>query len=118
MTRRSVRIITLIGCVTAPVLLVGGYYVWTRPVPQINAAACAKIQEGMTEKEVEGILGVRAGVYTAAFPLLGYDTMDDFLHIEGTAAKKHWEDRAGYINVYFDPQGKVLTARYSVKPGY
>ncbi|MCI0376235.1 MAG: hypothetical protein L0215_01380 [Gemmataceae bacterium] len=90
---------------TLVLLLGAGYAVlWlTGPGHRINALSFERIQEGMTEKEVEEILGVPAGDYgTKAHPELTVLPLGD---------RKRWTSDDAQIVVDFDKRGLVVLKR-------
>ncbi|MCI0376234.1 MAG: hypothetical protein L0215_01375 [Gemmataceae bacterium] len=101
----------LLWFVATSVLLFGAGYaaLWlTAPRHRINALSFEQIREWMTEKEVEGILGVPAGDYTTA-PVMVLD--------DGTASTiwisrvKRWTSNDTAIDVFFDDLGLVTRKR-------
>jgi hypothetical protein len=64
----------LLGLGLLALVLLGGYLVlWlTAPSHRITAEAAAKIRAGMTEQQVEGLLGGLAGVYVTTTVVFVY----------------------------------------------
>src|SRR5262245_59132749 len=95
---------------TLVLLLAAGYGVlWlTAPRHDINHKSFEAIKMGMTEQQVEAILGVPAGDYTTG-PVIGWPEISS----NGWAIcwerqpHKSWISNEAAIHVYFDEQGLV-----------
>jgi hypothetical protein len=92
-----------------------GLFLLPRPDARITPANCDKIRQGMTEREVEAILGGPAGFYTGwphpvvifgrGFPIPWMD--------------KYWFGEDGMIAVNFDPaEGKASRAHFYQRTVY
>lgn len=99
------RLLILLVCLVS-MLLAGYVMLWlTTPRHRITLDAIEAIDVGMTEKEVEVILGAPAGNYSSlnsveAAELLGcYDKPGD----------KRWVSEKLCVGVRFDATGKVTT---------
>jgi hypothetical protein len=108
------RLLMIPGCV-ASVLFAGFVTLWlTAPKHRITKENFDAIRKGMTEEEVEAILGARAGAYsslcqTGAYPIgrcgdpvLGID-------LRKSRGGREWvtEEFSGYV--LFDESGRVAT---------
>jgi hypothetical protein len=99
MARKTLIVLTLVVCA----LCVGVIFLnWPRGA--INPRACARIQIGMTEREVEGILGRPADreyhpwdIATFVRPTPGTDP----------EWEKAWSEQLWSVFVQFDAQGRV-----------
>src|SRR5947209_657760 len=71
------------------------------PVVHITKDSCAKIENGMTEAEVQGIVCATPGDYLNR-PI-------GFVHLEYVkdGVKKEWRGEEGFLFVWFDENGKV-----------
>jgi hypothetical protein len=94
---------------------------WYRPSPRINEAAYEQIRLGMTQPEVEAILGVKPGEYHSgaidgAFQgsILVKDEKDEEAE-EGN--EERWESDEAGISVFFSPEGKVTAKYYAIRMG-
>jgi hypothetical protein len=81
----------------------------TAPRHRITEENFARIKEGMTEKEVESILGVPAGNYETKkrMPLPAHDLFVPTVPCE----TKVWEGNGLVITIWFDAEGKVFHSR-------
>ena len=78
---------------------------WATATPFLfSPHMCRAIQAGMTQREVEAILGVPAG---------NYGVHNKYLFSERLVGLKVWGDDCGAIWVGFDANGRVLGANYS-----
>jgi hypothetical protein len=94
----------------ALVLLGGWLTLWpSSPQHRINRESFARIQEGMTEQEVESILGVPAGDYATARVAIAEDYD---LRVPAGAVQKQWTCDEGTILVFFYPADKVCVSRF------
>jgi hypothetical protein len=106
------RLLLMLGCVAS--LLLAGFVTLglTAPKHRITRENFDDIREGMTEKEVEAILGARAGVYSSLCqtgvypigrcgdPVLGID-------LGKSRGGKEWVTKAFSVYVLFDENGRV-----------
>ena len=102
------RLLLIVGCL-APILLAGyGTLRLMAARPNLMPENIKAIKHGMTEQEVETILGAPAGNYSslrdreAARLRLCYDKPGD----------KIWVDDQMWLGVRFDETGKVTTYDY------
>src|SRR5262245_61624276 len=71
--------------------------------PRITTEFCDEIQVGMTEEQVEEILGCPPGNYSSPMPwLFERDVSLKWAGPDGTAKKNKWVGRRGLIVVCFD----------------
>ncbi|MCI0742907.1 MAG: outer membrane protein assembly factor BamE [Gemmataceae bacterium] len=93
------------------VLLLGAGYgvLWLTAGPRhrINKESFERIQEGMTEEEVESIIGVPAGDYTTG-PVVVRLMLISFM----SPQCKSWKSNVGQIVVDFDSRGLITWKRY------
>ncbi|HKA55663.1 MAG TPA: hypothetical protein VKJ47_18580 [Candidatus Binatia bacterium] len=78
------------------------------PRSRINAVNCAKIKRGMTEQEVERLLGAPAGDLTGKGRV--FLTGGETRALYPRSDFKYWMDDDGVIEVRFDQYGKVEEA--------
>ena len=108
------RLLPIFGCLAA--MLLAGYVVLrlTTPSHRISAESFEAIQIGMTEQEVEAILGAGAGVHTSRCdtgsyfgrcgdPVLGMDMTKR----QGVLRGKEWVTEDVSIYIFFDKNGLV-----------
>ena len=113
MSRR--RILIGIGASMALVAVGLVVFVLTRPQPTIDPATASRIARGMTEAEVDAVVGAPEGSYgRGAF--LGRQEFDIFKSIVGSTKRKRWSGEQGIILVWFDSQGRVMAAEYVPAP--
>jgi hypothetical protein len=99
-----------LGLLACPCLLIVGVLLVLPPRHRINRDSFERIRDGMTEKEVESILGRPAGDYSS-----GCTFVFDAYH--GPPDKwvwrqpKRWTGDNGSISIYFD-DGKVEKTRF------
>ena len=108
MTQR--RLVVLAAVALA---LPAGGVTWylTRPEPVITAERARSIQAGMTESEVEALLGGPAGDYAGGAIVTyarGGVGADETGYHQGT----NWWGREGVIQVQFSKEGRVESAAY------
>lgn len=109
------RLLLILGCLVA-VLLAGYLTLWlTAPRHHITEENVAAIKEGMTEGEVEAILGVKAGDYSSKqtggqFEDIG-TTGPDIVKSRGG---KYWVGEETGVWVRFDEAGQVA----DIWPGF
>lgn len=107
MKERLLLILLCIGCLA----LVSFYVcIWlSGPGHQITEERFARIKAGMTEKEVESILGVPPGDYETKkrMPLPTRDLFVPTVPCE----TKVWEGNGLIITIWFDAGGKVFYSR-------
>ena len=106
MARR--RILIGVGAVTALALVALVIVVLTRPQPVIDQATADRIQEGMTEMEVDAIVGGRQGNYNPGNFITGQEDAEFPMTFVGAAKRKKWTGGQGVILVFFDGAGKVV----------
>ncbi len=75
--------------------------------------ACNKIQQGMTQRDVENIIGGPPGNYSGL--IYKYDISSPY-HVVGSSTKIKWTGREGVIMVCFDQNARVMTACYFPPP--
>jgi len=106
----KVRPYLVLGLFVAVVGL-AGYPVWRehRALPVgINRAGYDRIKVGMTEAEVEAILGGPPGYYGKMLPPCGGS-----VHVFPSVTVKNWDSDGPNIWVYFSPDGRVVDKRIS-----
>jgi hypothetical protein len=127
---RKCRWVLLVGAPVVAVVIVAvlaavrGW--WFRPAPRFGPAYFERIKEGMTEDEVEAVVGCLAGYYNkpplrptglppdASFPTVGI-AGGELKHSGpelglGQASKTEWWWGDSYgIEVKFDHEGRVVT---------
>lgn len=113
MSRR--KILIALGAFMTLVALVLGAFVFSRPRPQIDPATAAQLKGGMTEAEVDAVIGAPEGHYGPGF-LLGRRDFDVFKTLAGAAKRKKWTGEHGIILVWFDNQGRMLLAEFIPAP--
>jgi hypothetical protein len=105
------RMRLLLLLVAVALVLLGSYLtLWrTGPKHRISRESFARIQAGMTEQEVEAVLGVPAGDYATARVAIAecYD-----LRVPAAAVQKQWTGDQGTILVFFYPADKVCVFRF------
>jgi len=113
MSRRRI----LIGLGVFMVLVVAALVVFilTRPQPTIDPATASRIARGMSEAEVDAVIGAPEGSYGRG-SILGRQEFDIFKTIGGSAKRKRWSGERGIILVWFDSQGRVMLAEYVAAP--
>jgi hypothetical protein len=95
----------VLALVLAPELLLR-YRQWRM---DISIASWERIEVGMTEDEVIGILGVPPGTYSGTY-WGGHPTQTTFFLIPGTT-KKQWTGQEVIIEIGFDEEDKVAWSR-------
>ena len=112
MTRK--RLLLILACFAA--MLMAGYVTLRLTAPgrhQITEENCKAIQIGMTEEEVNAILGVESGDYsTGAYK---EDTAYKLLIRQGSG--KAWIADDAAIRVSFNEAGKVAAICFTSGPG-
>ena len=101
----------------ALVIFLGALSWWCMPNHSINRESAARIQKGMAESEVVGILRVEPGHYlTISLPEAKRSTKMNWLKamssIDRRLETKHWVADEGEIVVSFDDNGKVAGVVY------
>jgi hypothetical protein len=114
MSRR--RILLGVGALMALVAVGLVVFVLIRPRPTIDEATKNRIQPGMTEAEVDAIIGAPEGVYTPGNFITGQKAFEIGIAMQGAAKRKKWVGEHGMIQVFFDNQGKVITAMFFNAP--
>jgi hypothetical protein len=99
--RFSFWFLLALGCL----ILVSSAYLLTRLRPRITQAACDMIQIGMTEAELEDIIGAPPGDY---YVLSWFTGTDALWTARGAAYRRKWTASSGFIIVAFDKDGKVV----------
>jgi hypothetical protein len=86
--------------------------VWlTAPAHRINHESFENLRRGMTESEVEGILGVPAGDYEPPdFKRRIYPSSDLFIPVV-LCEEKQWKGGGYVINIWFDDSQKLYHCR-------
>jgi hypothetical protein len=107
-TKSRRRILIGIGAVTTLVLVTLVIVVLTRPQPVINQATADQIQQGMTEAEVDAIIGAPQGNYNPGNYFTGREDVEFPLWAADAVKRKKWTGGQGVILVFFDNQGKVV----------
>jgi hypothetical protein len=79
-----------------------------KPVPRITKEHYERIAEGMTEKQVEAILGAPAGNY-ATGPVLSMRPPRVKRWTSPPITTKTWRGDWGWIEVGFDKEGSVCS---------
>jgi outer membrane protein assembly factor BamE (lipoprotein component of BamABCDE complex) len=107
MRKRVVLILVVLA-----IALLGGYLLlWaTAPTDSITADNAAKIYEGMTEPDVEQVLGGPAGVYHPDGETWAWVLENGRITIGHR--RKIWVGRAGGIRVHFDEGGRVAVSQW------
>ncbi len=103
------RLLLLLG--GGACLLAAGYFVhaWLTKSP-INRDTFERIEEGMTVKEVEELIGLPPGSYGTAWQrvnVLGDEADHKFWHLSHEKKYVHWSSNDGEITVSVSPDGKV-----------
>ncbi|MBL8799816.1 MAG: hypothetical protein JNM56_38395 [Planctomycetia bacterium] len=83
-------------------------FILAHPKPVIDEATKNRIRPGMTEVEVDDIIGAPEGLYTPGNFITGRKSYDVIFHFPGAAKRKRWVGEQGIILVYFDSHGKAL----------
>jgi hypothetical protein len=112
MSRRK-RLLLIFGCLAA--VLLAGYGTLRLTAPKyhrITEKNFEKIQKGMTEEEVEALLGTRAGVYSpqktgSYFTIKHPWSMPSGLWLIQKYGGKEWVGKEIGIYVLFDRTGRV-----------
>jgi len=103
------RLLLIFGCLAA-VLLAGYATLWlTAPRHRITKESYDAIQIGMTEQEVEAVLGARAGVHTSRCDTgsYGIGRCGDPMLGKDIKAGKEWVTEAVSVYIFFDENGRV-----------
>ena len=102
---RTVRVV-LVSLACLPLVIYG---IWSFHTPHhINHEGFEKLQIGMTEAEVEAVLGRPAGDY-AMVASIYYDNFHGASHPQSEA--RQWNSEEGSITVYFDA-GRIVHTEY------
>ena len=99
---------------TVPVFgsLIVAYLHFTSPPPNLSVESYERIREGMTEAEVEDIIGARPGGY-GLFWGPGELRKEEW----GTPVRAiRWTDEFGYLTVGLDVNGRVCKKVYEFAP--
>jgi hypothetical protein len=80
--------------------------------PRISQAVCEKIREGMTESDVEELIGAPAGDYTTG-PVTRAPCLGTGYVVVECETRKEWISDQGAIVVRFDQNKKVVLAQFS-----
>ena len=75
--------------------------------------ACNKIQQGMTQRDVENIIGGPPGNYSGL--ISKYDSSIP-LTVVGSSTSKKWTGREGVIMVFFDQKARVMGGAFYFPP--
>ena len=112
----SIRLITVsaLGCVLfASVPVVVAIWQLQKKVPVITENSCNSIQVGMTESEVEAILGAPSGDYTGGGGTFTYDRDVNFFDgSNGYDDATNWWGTLGVIQVNFNELGLVKSTQF------
>lgn len=101
-----------LGVLIVVVVLIGyyAYFLWT--LPEVSRADFERIQVGMTQAEVEAIIGGPPGEYAGYKPPWHYRSLESPFAVIGTERKK-WTGDGGVIYVGFDvDDGKVRWTKF------
>jgi hypothetical protein len=74
------------------------------PTPKVTRSNCEKIREGMTEEEVEAILGGARNTFLIGG---GNGTVQEFWAYQETGRLPPWEPYRIFATVHFNKEGKV-----------
>jgi hypothetical protein len=90
-------------------LLLAGFlsFVWLHVGKRLNVESFSQIQFGMTQSEVEKLLGGPPGNYGRYSEKSGFMTLEGYF-APASAVEKVWCDDAHRFEVYFDPEGRVV----------
>lgn len=109
------RLLIAFGVFTILVAVALAVFILTRTRLNIDAATAARISQGMTEAEVDAVIGGPEGSYGRGF-LLGRTEFDVGKVIVGAAKRKRWSGDLGIILVWFDGGGRVMLAEFLPNP--
>jgi transcriptional regulator with XRE-family HTH domain len=113
MTRKRKLMLAIAGLAVAVVAVPLGLHVWSQrhaPGRFIDQEHCARIKKGMTQEEVEAILGVPPGVYTKK-QLFFFD-MRSFSMLGAGERVATWTGDQGLVDVVFDEHGAVEFSQF------
>jgi hypothetical protein len=100
----AVLIILVVAAITAV-----GVIWWLPPLPRVHRASYEQLQKGMTEEEVEAVMGSPAGDYTTG-PVVHGDFHRPVLYVDRAELLVEWKtwvtDHAE-IGVRFDRHGRL-----------
>ncbi len=97
------------GVVAAIALIVLVLYIHSKPPFGITERAYTKIENGMTLKEVEGIIGMPCGNY-------GMSHHRTIIGMRSDKTRKLWNTPVTTITVFFDATGQVNDKAIDVDP--
>jgi len=108
--------VVMLACLLLPTCVLLLY-----PGRRIDSGGFNDIQDGMTENEVEAILGCPPGDYTYSIPLLRPKvTHKNAIHSRiagsGTGGTQRWIGPVADITVSFDKDGKVVRKSITESP--
>lgn len=103
MSRRRTVLIGLAG--VALLALALPYIVWHPR--RLNHDGFAKIENGMTQQEVEHLLGGPPGIYYPSYPGAGWGMTGEGYQVRDAAEFLWWDDKKRY-EVWFNDRGKVV----------
>lgn len=115
----KVRLRWLAGvCLILLTLLAWQFRVWAWALgPNITPAAAHQIKPGMTEAEVEAIIGVPPGNYTGfPFSFGKRQEYSTFATVAGTKLRRVWIGEKGKLIVGFDGDGRFVGVLYCESP--
>jgi hypothetical protein len=98
------------GSIILCLVLPGVALVLMQPSDRISAATRDRIQPGMTAAEVEALIGLPAGNYSSPVPWLWRDEYHTGIKVQGAVSERIWTGKHGQLKVFFDANGKVVTA--------
>jgi hypothetical protein len=78
-----------------------------KPLVRVNQAQFQRIAEGMTEAEVEDLLGGPPGDYTWGRTYVICDSMASYAMFDGEEVEE-WRSDDAIIRVYFGPEGTMV----------
>lgn len=108
------RLPVLVGVLFVLVAGAGLVTAWFRSCflsNSINLENFAKIQPGMSESDVEAILGALAGDYSSGWVKI-LPPAAEVVGCWSPPVKKAWITDEGCIVVFFDESGKVVSAQF------
>ena len=95
--------------IVGALILAIGLFWFLRPTCPVTAANFAKIQRGMSARQVQAILGGQAGDYSSH--AVEYSWIEAHAP-KGTAEEKFWIGNDGVARVCFDEAGTVLFSEF------
>jgi hypothetical protein len=106
-------LLLLLGCVFAVLVIAHLLFRLTASSQRINEESFDDIQSGMTEGEVEAVVGAPAGIYAPTPRKDGAALVTDLYTnncdtVWGPVVPKRWQGKRGILVVVFDPGGRVV----------